>query len=54
MFEASRSYFLKTDHILVPMFRGINSIKALKMSYDIAEYNNSEITAITVREKMIA
>ncbi len=51
MFEASRSYFLKSNHILIPMFRGINSIKALKLGFDFAEYNKAEITAITVREK---
>ncbi len=51
MFESSRSYFLKTDHIIVPMFRGTNSRKALKISYDMARNLGSEITAITIREK---
>ena len=51
MFESSRSYFLKTDHIIVPMFRGTNSRKALKISYDMAKFFHSEITAITIREK---
>ena len=51
MFESSRSYFLKTDHIIVPMFRGTNSRKALKISYDMARFSHSEITAITIREK---
>jgi len=50
MFEASRSYFIKTDRVLVPMFRGINSIKALKLAFDFAKTNNSELTAITIRE----
>jgi nucleotide-binding universal stress UspA family protein len=51
MFESSRSYFLKTDHIIVPMFRGTNSRKALKISYDMAKVSGSEITAITIRER---
>ncbi len=51
MFESSRSYFLKTDHIIVPMFKGTNSRKALKISYDMARNFGSEITAITIREK---
>ncbi len=51
MFESSRSYFLKTDHIIVPMFKGTNSRKALKISYDISKNAGSEITAITIREK---
>ncbi len=51
MFESSRSYYLKTDHIIVPMFKGTNSSKVLKMSFDMALKNDSEITAITIREK---
>ncbi len=51
MFEASRSYFIKTDRVLVPMFRGINSIKALNVAFDLARTYNSELTAITVRER---
>ncbi|WP_337860152.1 universal stress protein [Ferroplasma sp.] len=51
MFESSRSYFLKMNHIIVPMFRGTNSSKILKLSYDIARNFNSEITAITIRER---
>ena len=51
MFEASRSYYIKTDHILVPMFSGITSIKALTMAFDLAKKYNSELTAITVRER---
>ncbi len=51
MFEASRSYFIKTDRVLVPMFRGINSIKALKLAFDLAKTYNSELTAITIRER---
>ncbi|EQB73457.1 MAG: hypothetical protein AMDU4_FER2C00071G0001 [Ferroplasma sp. Type II] len=27
MFESSRSYFLRTDRIIVPMFKGTNSSK---------------------------
>ncbi|MCL4349125.1 universal stress protein [Ferroplasma acidiphilum] len=51
MFESSRSYYLKIDHLIIPMFKGTNSSKVLKMSYDMAKANNSEITAITIREK---
>ncbi len=51
MFEASRSYFIKTDRVLVPMFRGVNSIKALKIAFDLAKTYNSELTAITIRER---
>jgi len=51
MFESSRSYYLKTDHMIIPMFKGNNSSKVLKMAYDMAKQNNSEITAITIREK---
>ncbi len=51
MFESSRSYFLKTDRIIVPMFKGTNSSKVLKISYDMAREYGSEITAITIREK---
>jgi nucleotide-binding universal stress UspA family protein len=50
MFESSRSYFLKMEHIIVPMFGGTNSSKVLKLSYDIAREFNSEITAITIRD----
>ncbi|AAT42739.1 universal stress protein [Picrophilus oshimae] len=51
MFESSRSYSIKSDRILVPMFKGTNSIKALQLAFDISQHENSEITAITVRER---
>ncbi|MEM0139806.1 MAG: universal stress protein [Ferroplasma sp.] len=51
MFESSRSYTLKIDRIITPMFHGKNSGKALKISYALARNYKSELTATTVRTR---
>ncbi len=51
MLESSRSYMIKTDRIITPMFNGNSSGRAIKISYDFARKYKSELTAVTIRDK---
>lgn len=52
MIEASRSYYLKFDKILIPMAKGDRSGRVLNIAFDISRYHNSEITALTVKDEL--
>lgn len=49
--EASRSYFLKFDKLLIPMAKGDRSCRVMDLAFDLSRYHSSEITALTVKDE---
>ena len=50
MFEASRSYSLKLEKMMVPMAKGYRSKRVLDIAFDLSREYNSEIIAFTVKD----
>lgn len=52
VFEASRSYYLKFDKLIVPMAKGYRSKRVLDIAFALSREHDSEITAFTVKDSV--